>query len=106
MRTLNSQAGFAGDTSRGHKGDDMDRQNILELEANGAATPLATVRAWNALALGTIGTVALAHEPAHALALVHTCMYNAWAAYDDNARQTAHGVAFGPRQAHGHAMRG
>lgn len=71
----------------------MDRQNILELEANGAATPLATVRAWNALALGTIGTVALAHEPARALALVHTCMYNAWAAYDDNARQTAHGVA-------------
>lgn len=71
----------------------MDRQNILELEANGAATPLATVRAWNALALGTIGTVALAHEPARALALVHTCMYNAWAAYDDHARQTAHGVA-------------
>ena len=71
----------------------MDRQSILELEANGAATPLATVRAWNALALGTIGTVALAHEPARALALVHTCMYNAWAAYDDHARQTAHGVA-------------
>jgi hypothetical protein len=61
----------------------MDRQNILELEANGA------VRAWNALALRKIG----AEGSARALALVHTCMYNAWAAYDGNARQTEHGVA-------------
>jgi len=67
----------------------MDRQNILELEADGAATPLATVLAWNALALRMLG----AAPPARALALVHTCMYNAWAAYDDNARQTVHGVA-------------
>ena len=52
----------------------MDRQNILELEADGAATPLATVRAWNAQALRTLG----ATPPARALALVHTCMYNAW----------------------------
>ena len=64
----------------------MDRQDILELEASGAAMPLATVRAWNALALS-------AAPSARALALVHTCMYNAWAAYDDHARQTAHGVA-------------
>jgi hypothetical protein len=67
----------------------MDRQNILELEASGAATPLATVRAWNAVALRTLGAV----QSARALALVHTCMYNAWAAYDANARQTVHGVA-------------
>jgi hypothetical protein len=67
----------------------MDRLNILELGANGTERPLATVRAWNALALRTLG----AAPPARALALVHTCMYNAWAAYDDNARQTAHGVA-------------
>jgi hypothetical protein len=71
----------------------MGRQNILELEANGAATPLATVRAWNALALRMIGASPSAHAPARALALVHTSMYNAWAAYDDNARQTVHGVA-------------
>jgi hypothetical protein len=67
----------------------MDRQNILELEADGAATPLATVLAWNALAL----RMPSAEAHARALALVHTCMYNAWAAYDDNARQTVHGVA-------------
>lgn len=67
----------------------MGRQTILELEASGADTPLATVRAWNALALRTIG----AAQSARALALVHTCMYNAWAAYDGNARQTMHGVA-------------
>ena len=71
----------------------MDRQNILELEASGSATRLATVRAWNALALRTIGAAPPMHAPARALALVHTCMYNAWAAYDDNARQTVHGVA-------------
>jgi hypothetical protein len=67
----------------------MGRHSILELEADGAAMPLVTVRAWNALALRTIGTV----QSVRALALVHTCMYNAWAAYDDNARQTVHGVA-------------
>ncbi len=71
----------------------MGRQNILELEANGAITPPATVRAWNDLALRTIGAMPFAHASPRALALVHTCMYNAWAAYDDNARQTVHGVA-------------
>jgi len=65
----------------------MDRQNILELEASGA------VRTWNALALRTIGSAPSNHASARALALVHTCMYNAWAAYDGNARQTGHGVA-------------
>ena len=67
----------------------MGRQNILELEASGAAAPLATVPAWNARALRTPG----AAQSPRALALVHTCMYNAWAAYDGNARQTVHGVA-------------
>jgi hypothetical protein len=67
----------------------MGRQNILELEASGATAPLATVPVWNALALRTVGTA----QPARALALVHTCMYNAWAAYDGTARQTVHGVA-------------
>jgi hypothetical protein len=71
----------------------MGRHNILEIDANGAATPLATVLAWNALALRTLGALPSAYAPARALALVHTCMYNAWAAYDDNARQTVHGVA-------------
>jgi hypothetical protein len=67
----------------------MGRQNILELEAGGAAMPLATVPAWNARALRTPG----AAQSPRALALMHTSMYNAWAAYDGNARQTVHGVA-------------
>ena len=67
----------------------MGRQNTLELDVDGATTPLATVPVWNALALRTT----VATQPARALALVHTCMYNAWAAYDGNARQTVHGVA-------------
>jgi hypothetical protein len=53
-----------------------------------------TVLGWNRLALQAIRTV----QPgppmaARSLAILHTCMYNAWAAYDDDARQTAHGVA-------------
>jgi hypothetical protein len=71
----------------------MGRQNILELEASGTAAPLKTVLAWNARALRTLDAGSLAHAPPRALALVHTCMYNAWAAYDGNARQTVHGVA-------------
>nr|WP_156133577.1 hypothetical protein [Massilia sp. JS1662] len=71
----------------------MDRLNILELGANETERRPATVLAWNALARRTLGAGSIAHEPARALALVHTCMYNAWAAYDGNARQTAHGVA-------------
>jgi hypothetical protein len=53
-----------------------------------------TVRGWNRLALQAIRSA----QPgplasARSLAILHTCMYNAWAAYDDHARQTAHGVA-------------
>jgi hypothetical protein len=65
--------------------------------AAGAAEPLAlsrTVSGWNDVALQAIhaarpGPLAAAH----ALVVLHTSMYNAWAAYDDDARQTAHGVA-------------
>jgi hypothetical protein len=53
-----------------------------------------TVTGWNHLALQALRD---AHTgplaPARALAVLHTCMYNAWAAYDDDARQTVHGVA-------------
>jgi hypothetical protein len=89
MRTLNSLTGFGRDTRLWQKGGDMGRQHILERETNGAAAPPATVLLWNALALRMPG----AAPPARALALVHTAMYNAWAAYDGNARQTVHGVA-------------
>jgi len=59
-----------------------------------AAIPASIVRGWNALALQAIHE--LQPDPAtaaRALALLHTCMYNAWAAYDDAARQTTHGRA-------------
>jgi hypothetical protein len=53
-----------------------------------------TVVGWNRLALQAIRSVQPgAAMAARALAMLHTCMYNAWAAYDDDARQTAHGVA-------------
>jgi hypothetical protein len=72
----------------------MGRRNFLELDADGATGPLATrpagtVSGWNALAL----RITDAAQALHTLALLHTCMYNAWAAYDDDARQTALGVA-------------
>jgi hypothetical protein len=87
----------------------MRRRNILRLglgEAiGGALSPddstmaparAQTVLGWNQLALqalrmqsGMPGTP----SPAHTLAILHTCMYNAWAAYDDDARQTPPGVA-------------
>jgi hypothetical protein len=54
-----------------------------------AARPAGTVADWNGMALRTAG----AAQALHALALLHTCMYNAWAAYDGAARQTALGVA-------------
>jgi hypothetical protein len=59
-----------------------------------AALPASIVRGWNALALQAIHD--LQPDPAtaaQALALLHTSMYNAWAAYDDAARQTTHGRA-------------
>jgi hypothetical protein len=53
-----------------------------------------TVAGWNRLALQAIGTLQPDRSTAaRSLAVLHTCMYNAWAAYDDDARQTAHGVA-------------
>lgn len=72
----------------------MGRRNILEVESDGAtallaARPAGTVPGWNALALTCSGTA----QALHTLALVHTCMYNAWAAYDGDARQTTLGVA-------------
>jgi hypothetical protein len=67
----------------------------LELEAAGEQPAAAgTVVGWNRLALLAIRTLQPgAATAARALAILHTCMYNAWAAYDDDARQTAHGVA-------------
>jgi hypothetical protein len=59
-----------------------------------AALPAGVVRGWNALALQAIHDIQ--PDPAtaaQALAILHTCMYNAWAAYDDAARQTTHGRA-------------
>jgi hypothetical protein len=75
----------------------MRRRNVLRLglDAVGEQPAAAgTVVGWNRVALQAIRAlqpdVAAA---ARALAILHTCMYNAWAAYDDDARQTAHGVA-------------
>lgn len=68
----------------------MERWNIPELDANGAARTAGTVRGWSKLALRAIGT---RPHGAHALALLHGAMYNAWAAYDGAARQTVQGVA-------------
>jgi hypothetical protein len=72
----------------------MGWRNFLEVDADGATGPLATrpagtVPAWNGMALRTAG----AAQVLHTVALLHTCMYNAWAAYDGAARQTALGVA-------------
>ena len=69
----------------------MGRRNFLELDADGplAVRPAGTVAGWNGLALRTAG----AAQALPVLALLHTCMYNAWAAYDGTARQTALGVA-------------
>lgn len=68
----------------------MERWNIPELDADKAARTAGTVRGWNDLVLRAIGT---RPHGAHALALLHGAMYNAWAAYDGSARQTVHGVA-------------
>lgn len=59
-----------------------------------AETETGIVRGWNALALRAIrATQPGLPQATRALALLHTCMYNAWAAYDDDARQTVHGRA-------------
>jgi hypothetical protein len=67
----------------------MGRRNILEVVSDEATRPGGTVSGWNELALRASGTA----RALRSLALLHTCMYNAWAAYDDEARQTALGVA-------------
>jgi hypothetical protein len=87
----------------------MRRRNILRLgsgEAIGGAlapddSTMAPARAGTVLGWNQLALQALRMQPgmpgtppaAHALAILHTCMYNAWAAYDDDARQTPHGVA-------------
>jgi hypothetical protein len=74
----------------------MRRENFLKLDAGvaGVASMAGTVLGWNRLALQAVRGAQLGPLPAaHALAVLHTCMYNAWAAYDDTARQTVHGVA-------------
>jgi hypothetical protein len=71
----------------------MRRENFLKLDP-GTAGIAGTVLGWNRLALQAVRGAQLRPLPAaHALAVLHTCMYNAWAAYDDAARQTVHGVA-------------
>lgn len=67
----------------------MGRRNILEVASDGATRPAGTVSGWNELALRASG----AAQALRSLALLHTCMYNAWAAYDGDARQTTLGVA-------------
>ncbi|CAH0237168.1 hypothetical protein SRABI118_02618 [Massilia sp. Bi118] len=75
----------------------MRRENFLKLESEGAdaaAGMAGTVLGWNRLALQAVRKAQPGPAPAaRTLAALHTCMYNAWAAYDDTARQTAHGVA-------------
>lgn len=87
----------------------MGRRNFLEREFESLVTtvpshgrhdarrilhlPARTVVLWNQLALGALHAVPDALPAGPALALLHTAMYNAWAAYDDDARQTEAGVA-------------
>ena len=90
----------------------MGRRNFLDFESNAvtdvapaplgmhgahhAAAPLParTVLSWNQLALQTLHhTPSGAPLAASVLARLHTALYNAWAAYDDDARQTEHGIA-------------
>ncbi|WP_156328280.1 DUF6851 domain-containing protein [Massilia sp. WF1] len=72
----------------------MRRENFLKLDSGAATGVAGTVLGWNRLALQALRR-AQPSPPmaARALALLHTYMYNAWAAYDDDARQTVHGVA-------------
>jgi hypothetical protein len=87
----------------------MGRRNFLEREFASSVTtapshdrheargslhlPARTVVFWNQLSLGALHALPDALPAGPALALLHTAMYNAWAAYDDDARQTETGVA-------------
>ena len=72
----------------------MRRENFLKLDSGTSASMTGTVLGWNRQALQAIRNAQLGPPlTVRALAVLHTCMYNAWAAYDDTARQTAHGVA-------------
>jgi hypothetical protein len=72
----------------------MRRENFLKLESGAAAGMAGTVLGWNRLALQAVRQAQPGPAPAaRALAVLHTCIYNAWAAYDDTARQTPHGAA-------------
>jgi hypothetical protein len=72
----------------------MRRENFLKLESGAVDRMAGTVLGWNRLALQAVRQAQPGPAPAaRALAVLHTCIYNAWAAYDDTARQTAHGAA-------------
>lgn len=80
----------------------MGHQDALERDTKvkeaAEATPPQAVRggaqAWNAVLLDALATARVDLPTAtRALAIVHGCMYNAWAACDDVARQTVHGMA-------------
>lgn len=72
----------------------MRRTDVLERNANPAAERAGMVGIWNVTALEALDQAgADAAVAVRALAIVHTSMYNAWAAYDGAARQTMQGVA-------------
>ncbi len=81
----------------------MRRRNVLELDAGAAQAPhggyehvrhAGTVAGWNDVALEAVRILCPeARTAAHALAILHTAMYNAWAAYECDARQAAPGMA-------------
>lgn len=76
----------------------MRRQHLLALDSDGAMPAARSapgaVAGWNDAALRALeADGAGPAAAARTLALLHTAMYNAWAACDDAARQTAHGVA-------------
>ena len=72
----------------------MRRTDVLELNADPVPATAGMAGAWNAAALHALGQAgADAAAAARVLAIVHTSMYNAWAAYDGVARQTMQGVA-------------
>jgi hypothetical protein len=77
------------------KGAMMRRQDALELNLEAAPQAARSrVQAWNAALLEALGAARVDLPAAvRALATVHACMYNAWAACDDAARQTVRGMA-------------